>query len=622
MPCQISAPTVFDISSTYYALTTLQLAKMVSQDPFKYIQLQPSMNTARVVDILPGDDSTPIQCQMRVINLDVASPYCALSYVWGERSECYKISVDQKEKWVTQKLYEAMQHLRSRAETFTIWIDAICINQLDSSEKSVQVRKMQEIYGRSKEVLIWLGSERDGSASAIALASFISAYWSEKGLNLTDAESDFRHKSIADLSILLDRCKIDSTSVEAFRLLIARDWFERVWTVQEAAAPVKKKTIQCGYSRIDWWSFIAAAKFLSHAIIRPDLKDYFPNSNPLSTTTPLRGLFNLDQLQRLIEGGSHQTDLLRTLANHRHYKATDPRDKVYALLGLVTEALTEDWVYNYSLDFRTVYLKVAEHCILHQGSFECLGYCNPSARDPDLSTWIPNWHDPSVRHPLAYHSKQKSGFGGPNLFLKRMYSSSADVTSQKRRIDLSIPQRPRLVTEGFCVGNVVVTRPPHYHDAIHVLTEREPDNPQDIYRPTGETILEAFSHTVVADVAKKGPLRERGYRIDWHCWRSVKNYVQPPTSTQRRVEWGSLLFATFGRSFVLSNNGYMCLAPGETRPGDQICVLLGGHVFYVLRPVGDHWSFIGECYVHGFMDGEAMGLLEKGTFELQEFTIA
>ena len=579
------------------------------------------MKMARVVDILPGDYSTPVQSQMRVIKLDAAPPYCALSYVWGESLECYKISVDQKEKWVTQKLYKAMQHLRSPVETFTVWIDAICINQLDSSEKSAQVRKMQEIYGRSKEVLIWLGPEGDGSASAIALASFISAYWSDEGLNLADAESDFRNKSLADLSILLDRCKFDSTAVEAFRLLIARDWFERVWTVQEAAAPVKKKTIQCGYSRIDWWSFIAAAKFLSHAVIRPDLKDYFPNTSPLATT-PLRGLFNLDQLQRLIGGGSHQTDLLRTLANYRHYKATDPRDKVYALLGLVTEALTEDWVYDYSLDFPTVYLKVAEHCILHQGSFECLGYCNPSARDPDLSTWIPNWHDPSVRHPLAYHLKQKSGVGAPNLFLERMYSASANVTSQKRRIDLSIPQRPRLVTEGFCVGDVVVTRPPHYQDAIHVLKEWEPDNPQDIYRPTGETILEAFSRTVVADVAKKGPLRERGYSVDWPSWRSIRNYEQPPTSTQRRVEWGSLLFATVGRSFFLSNNGYMCLAPGETRPGDQICVLLGGHVLYVLRPVGQNWLFIGECYVHGLMDGEAMGLLESGTFGLQEFTIA
>ena len=371
---------------------------------------------------------------------------------------------------------------------------------------------------------------------------------------------------------------------------------------------------------MDWWGFIVAAKFLSHAVIRPDLKVYFPNASPLGTTS-LRGLFNLDQLQRLIECGSYQADLLRTLANYRHHKATDPRDKVYALLGLVTEALTENWVYDYSLGFPTVYLKVAEHCILHRGSLECLGYCNPSVRAPELPTWVPSWRDPSVRHPFAYYLKQKSGIGGQDLLLKRMYSSSADVISQKRHISFSIPHRPKLVTEGFCVGNVALGRPPHYQGAIHVLRDWEPENAGNIYAPTGETILEAFSRTVVADVAKEGPLRERGYGIDWRFWRSVKSYTQPPASSPRRVEWGSLLFATIGRSLVFSDNGYMCLAPGETQPGDQICVLLGGHVFYILRPAGDSWSFVGECYVHGLMDGEAMSLLENRTFELQEFMI-
>ena len=150
----------------------------------------------------------------------------------------------------------------------------------------------------------------------------------------------------------------------------------------------------------------------------------------------------------------------------------------------------------------------------------------------------------------------------------------------------------------------------------------EPENLKGLYRPTGETILEAFSRTIVADVAKKGTLRERGYGIDWKFWRSVKDYGRPPTSPQRRLEWGSLLFAVVGRSVVFSDRGYMCLAPGETRAGDQISLLLGGHVFYILRPIEESWSLVGECYVHGFMDGEAMSLLLNGTFQLQEFAIA
>lgn len=66
----------------------------------------------------------------------------------------------------------------------------------------------------------------------------------------------------------------------------------------------------------------------------------------------------------------------------------------------------------------------------------------------------------------------------------------------------------------------------------------------------------------------------------------------------------------------------MCLGWGETRPGDQVCLLLGGHVFYIVRPAGKSWSFVGECYIRGFMDGEAMDLRANGVLALQEFTIA
>lgn len=167
---------------------------------------------------------------------------------------------------------------------------------------------------------------------------------------------------------------------------------------------------------------------------------------------------------------------------------------------------------------------------------------------------------------------------------------------------------------------------PFYQDTTHgfegeIMRGWESENLQLMYGPTGETNLEAFSHTIGADVAKKGPLRERGYAVDWSFWRSVKDFTQPPTSYHLRAEWGSLLFATVGRSFVLSNNGHMCLAPQETRPGDKICILLGGHVFYILRPAGECWSFIGACYLHEFMDGEAMSLLANGTLELQELMI-
>lgn len=534
--------------------------------------------------------------------------------------------MDRKEMFIPQNLYIALQHIRSHDKTRTFWIDALCINQLDAAEKSAQVPKMQEIYRRSNEILIWLGPERDGSASAIVLASRIAAYWSNQGLNISDTEPEFRNKSRADLSTLLDQCncKFDSVPVAAFMLLLARDWFERVWVIQEAAAPVNTKTIQCGDSLIDWWSLIAAAKFLSHATIRPDLKDYFPNIEPV-TLTSMRGLCNLDQLQRKIETEKYRLDLLGTLANYRHYKATDPRDKIYALLGLATEVSTQNFRPDYSLALPDVYLRVAEHCILHQGSLECFGYWDTSLRDPALPSWVPDWRIPSVRHPLAVFSRHRSDLVDAGLDAERIYSASADQTFQKNHRFL-ILQKRKLVAEGFRMGTAVTVGLPFLLDSVNrssrdAIKSWEPNNLVKVYGPTGETIFEAFSRTIVADVAKKGRIRERGYRINWNFWRSLEDYSRPPSEHHQRTEWGSLLFAAVGRSCVWTDRGFLCLAPSETQPGDWICVLLGGHVIYVLRSVGESLYFVGECYVHGFMDGQAMDFLKNGTCKLQKFVI-
>jgi hypothetical protein len=69
--------------------------------------------------------------------------------------------------------------------------------------------------------------------------------------------------------------------------------------------------------------------------------------------------------------------------------------------------------------------------------------------------------------------------------------------------------------------------------------------------------------------------------------------------------------------------GYMGLAPGTARVGDLIGIFLGGTVPYVLRPNDDGtYSFLGECYVHGLMDGEDMKMLEEGEAKVEELTLS
>jgi hypothetical protein len=79
-----------------------------------------------------------------------------------------------------------------------------------------------------------------------------------------------------------------------------------------------------------------------------------------------------------------------------------------------------------------------------------------------------------------------------------------------------------------------------------------------------------------------------------------------------------IINACIGRKPFRTQQGYIGLGPHIARHGDIVCVLLGAHVPFILRPVGDQYQLLGECYVHGIMDGEA---LEEGRTRCQTFEI-
>jgi len=79
--------------------------------------------------------------------------------MWGDQSETRSIFIDDKEFRVGSNLWNALSHLQHRPSSLPIWIDAICINQEDISERNSQLRMMSHIYFRAKRVLVWLGAE-------------------------------------------------------------------------------------------------------------------------------------------------------------------------------------------------------------------------------------------------------------------------------------------------------------------------------------------------------------------------------------------------------------------------------------------------------------------------------
>ena len=131
-------------------------------------------NRIRIVTIQPGELGDDITISLSSVKFSERKPplYEALSYVWGSSSDRKRINVagiPNGSLDVTHNLYAALKYLRHADKPRTMWIDAICIHQNDDLEKGPQVALMGDIYRLADRVVVWLGSEADGSDRAMAL---------------------------------------------------------------------------------------------------------------------------------------------------------------------------------------------------------------------------------------------------------------------------------------------------------------------------------------------------------------------------------------------------------------------------------------------------------------------
>jgi hypothetical protein len=108
-----------------------------------------------------------LTCTIRIVHLDGDEEYEALSYVWGEGNRQKEIDIAGQRTPVTDNLHSALQRLRHPTKRRTIWVDQLCINQMDILERSSQVAMMRDIYRRCSSCIIWLG-ELNGVSSQSA----------------------------------------------------------------------------------------------------------------------------------------------------------------------------------------------------------------------------------------------------------------------------------------------------------------------------------------------------------------------------------------------------------------------------------------------------------------------
>jgi hypothetical protein len=313
---------------------------------FEYKPISLEGPAFRLLRLLKGN-SDPIQCQLFESKLAVPEHICdyaALSYTWGSKSRPCDIIVNGSNLTVTKNVYLALQDLRYQEQDQVLWIDALCINQDDNDEQGQQVQQMGSIYSEAKRVIIWLGE-------ATYNTDYVMYYMKQLENESFNHASNGREISVKQWvniwSVVVRDLRPDQRDllVEGLQSLLHRSWFKRVWIIQETAN-AQVAEIVCGGKSVSASIFALMPPLLE---ITPD-----PHCQPI-----------LDIMPGSLRDSSwwaKKPDLYTMLNKFRNSEATDPRDKIYALLGISSNACDTDLL-------RADYRKSLEDTIFDTTSF-------------------------------------------------------------------------------------------------------------------------------------------------------------------------------------------------------------------------------------------------------------
>ncbi|EHK98789.1 putative Heterokaryon incompatibility protein 6, OR allele [Glarea lozoyensis 74030] len=179
----------------------------------------------RVLRLLPGAYSAPIETTLRHVNLEDKPKFDALSYQWGpESSNNSQILVDKTPFTIRDNLFLFLKRFRASSQNAQeLYIDALCINQQDVGEKGHQVAMMSEIYPRAKKVLVWLGEHDEHSQKIFAGAGFQD--WVSAAVRVFKDDNERLDAWTKVVDILLDNKLVNNNTFVIATIATAFDQF-------------------------------------------------------------------------------------------------------------------------------------------------------------------------------------------------------------------------------------------------------------------------------------------------------------------------------------------------------------------------------------------------------------
>ena len=578
-------------------------------------------------------------CELAEFPLDEAPSFEAVSYTWGDEDPSIPVEVNGREILVTSAVDELLFYQRSIFTPNLFWIDAICINQEDKDEKSDQLPMMTDIYRRASRVVVWLGAPENRKDTRIVRKMIRALNWPETFIPTT-----------ALLPSLFDN---EEQAFIAVGRLFSHPWFERAWIVQEVAVGKIVHVMYHG-TCIDWDVLTAAAKRLGHDTVLKSRLLYHntPKVSSTNTSDPRLGrstTFNaverirwahpefLTRIRLSMEVGNI-LPLSLILVMTLPCKCKDPRDKVFAVLGIAKDGHNLPFKPNYKDDVDKVFLKTTAFVLSSEEWFllfsiagrgyESFNHIPRSQFMDRLPSWVPDYSSDTIAGTRpAYMEGIRS----------RDPAGKVTFTSDEKLIQLQVVA----------------------FDVIQRLGSKAKIHNSSAYFPNGNVPMDTFTAQFRQYMATSGDNGGDWYvssrqlarnllvsalksqeAVDQDFWRlcmSQSEYIDamgavptlyPPLSPEARRIFEHFLFrdpeplmtrveadrevlmilylsrrfaqSTAGKAFCITAAGSMALVPPLSKEGDTLVHVRGGYIPIVLRrkrPGVRRADLVGTCVV-------------------------
>ncbi|KAH8907342.1 hypothetical protein BR93DRAFT_692937 [Coniochaeta sp. PMI_546] len=475
---------------------------------------------------------------------------------------------DDTPAFIGDRKYRATKNLRdglaqillSGLGSNWIWADAVCIDQENDAEKEVQVGMMDEIYSRAMAVVVWLGADTtDLDEFAWIHGEFFEAlnrFIVENGVEAVQGQQGLDPAFTSRLGVTPPGGDWTGVWHKYFSFCRRRRWFSRVWIVQEVVL-ARHVIVLCGPKDIEWARMVLMAEMvvllqwqtqvgvgvdkgfgraLGDEVVRlsavtkmmlmampSDIndKERADGTDPADTTSVMGDAASSKGEQRR----RWFTAFLELLLHTRVYSATDPRDKIYSLIGVLKKILPPGMGLPFRPDYskqttpRTLFSSITSIFLRELPNVKALSLVEDRAsrKIEDLPSWVPDYTCHLTGSPLISLRKSQYAFDcDPTT------ADSHDGSEVHRILD------GHLVVQGAEFDSVVATASPMWQvlrtqviDDCLALCEKL--NPEYLQTHTGPG--EVLWRTMAADTFEQQPAPE-SLATSFKSWVSARLAVQ------------------------------------------------------------------------------------------------